>query len=282
MASPRRTPPPSPLRLVQDGDPHAHDWEQLPLPSQRVVLVAPVSFGWAAAGAVLAVLLGGGVARRRRQCSARGPWVCCARHRRQYRETFGCRDCRADLLSWRQVRQRSAPRPRKSSRPRSAGTRPLSRRALRVLGQEMIDLADAYAARPRELAGCEAAGYVVRGAGPAVPCPWASCRHSLLVEVDEETGILKENFPGKDFGETAGETCSLQVALRGATLGDRRGSGNTVAQTAAHLNLVEESARKILKRAFMKYARGMGATTSGAVGGDDEDDDNGDADDPPG
>lgn len=294
MASPQRTPAP-PLRLVQDGDARAYDWEQLPLPAQRLMLVAPLVFGWSAAGAILAVLLGGGVARQVRKCSAHGPWVCCASHRRRFRETYGCRDCRADLLSWRPPAPAMpavpavAPGPaqaapeeaagiaataasplvinrRKTSRPRSLGKRPISRKARRTLEAEESEIRSwgVYAERPRRGNGIDG------DCPPATEaCPWIRCRHHNYLEVDEETGIVKINFPYLDVDEI-GETCSLRVALKGAQPGERRGAGNTVPAVAKHLNLVEESARQILKRAVRKYAIGMGVDSPDK--GTDEDD----------
>jgi hypothetical protein len=45
------------------------------------------------------------------------------------------------------------------------------------------------------------------------PCPWVSCRHHLYLDVDETTGALKLNFPGKEVWELE-ETCSLRVAAQ--------------------------------------------------------------------
>jgi hypothetical protein len=84
------------------------------------------------------------------------------------------------------------------------------------------ELAALYAARPRILGDCETQGYLVRGPGPVKPCPWASCRHNLAIEVKEPTGLmvrasLKVNHPGRDFDQLD-ETCSLRLPLRGDEL----------------------------------------------------------------
>lgn len=246
MASPQRTASP-PLRLVQDGDARAYDWEQLPLPAQRLVLVSPLAFGWSAAGAILAVLLGGGVARRVRQCSAHGPWVCCASHRRRFRETYGCRDCRADLLSWRPVAPApvvpevtpAAPGPEQatpdeeigpaapraiarktalSSRPRSIGNAPLTRKERKALAAARVELAGVYRRRPKTYGDC------LKRQGP---CGFISCRHNLFLEVDYRVSppTVKLNFPGMEIDEPE-ETCSLKVA-------DQREAGPGVARPEA-------------------------------------------------
>src|SRR4051812_3931279 len=46
------------------------------------------------------------------------------------------------------------------------------------------------------------------------PCPFVSCRYHLALDVNEERGSIKENFPGIELEDRA-ETCALDVADQG-------------------------------------------------------------------
>ena len=66
-----------------------------------------------------------------------------------------------------------------------------------------------HADRPRTRGECE---------HDVLPCPWVSCKHHLYLDVDERTGSIKLNFPGREVWELR-ETCALRVADRdGETL----------------------------------------------------------------
>src|SRR5688572_7854160 len=80
--------------------------------------------------------------------------------------------------------------------------------------------------RPRTRGDCEAASR---------PCPFASCRHHLYLDVHPSTGSLKLNFPDVDPDEIP-ETCSLDVAARG---------GATLEELGHLLNLTRERVRQI-------------------------------------
>jgi hypothetical protein len=102
----------------------------------------------------------------------------------------------------------SAPRSlRPGARPRSLGTAPLTVTERAELRDDLVQLRrrGVYRRRPRVLGDCE------KRPGP---CPWISCRHHLYLEVDEDTGAVKLNFPDKEVWELA-ETCSLRAAARG-------------------------------------------------------------------
>lgn len=101
-------------------------------------------------------------------------------------------------------------RPETENRPQSLGTSPLSQAEVRELAEIEAELAHEgiATARPRQLSECPP---------PGRPCGFASCRHSLLVEIVpiERTGnaVVKLNWPGVDVAELE-ETCSLRAASR--------------------------------------------------------------------
>lgn len=67
------------------------------------------------------------------------------------------------------------------------------------------------------------------------PCPYVSCSHHLYLDVNEDTGTIKFNFPHLDVWEMA-DSCSLDVADRG---------GITLEATGAILNLTRERIRQV-------------------------------------
>jgi hypothetical protein len=72
------------------------------------------------------------------------------------------------------------------------------------------------------------------------PCPWAGCKHHLLIDVDPETGSLKLNFPDREIDELI-DTCVLDVADRGTI---------TLEQTGELMNITRERTRQIEIRAL--------------------------------
>lgn len=70
---------------------------------------------------------------------------------------------------------------------------------------------------------------------PGEPCAWVSCSHHLYLDVNEDTGAIKLNFPHLEVWEMA-ETCSLDVADRG---------GITLEETGAILNITRERVRQM-------------------------------------
>lgn len=115
------------------------------------------------------------------------------------------------------------------------------RRDERVEGAGLLDPA-AYD-RPRSRAECCAGGVnAIR------PCPWVSCAHHLYVDVNEDTGGLKLNFPHLEVWEMA-ETCSLDVADRG---------GITLEEVGAILNLTRERIRQVEVRGLAKIKDNTG------------------------
>ena len=88
-------------------------------------------------------------------------------------------------------------------------------------------------ARPRNRADCRD--------GPR-PCPWASCRYHLAIEVNVATGSLTLNFPDRELWELP-HTCALDGADEG---------GMSLEMVGKRLNLVRERARQIEVRAIAK------------------------------
>jgi DNA-directed RNA polymerase specialized sigma24 family protein len=77
------------------------------------------------------------------------------------------------------------------------------------------------------------------------PCPFVSCAHHLYLDVSDETGSIKLNFPHLEPWEM-GETCSLDVADRG---------GITLEEVGAILNLTRERIRQIEVRGLETIKR---------------------------
>lgn len=67
------------------------------------------------------------------------------------------------------------------------------------------------------------------------PCYFVSCRHHLFLDVNEETGSIKFNFPDQEVWELE-ETCALDVADRG---------GITLEEVGAIMNLTRERIRQL-------------------------------------
>lgn len=81
------------------------------------------------------------------------------------------------------------------------------------------------------------------------PCPFVSCSHHLYLDVNQETGAIKLNFPHLEVWEMA-ETCSLDVADRG---------GITLEEVGAILNLTRERIRQVEVRGLAKIKGYTGA-----------------------
>lgn len=116
-----------------------------------------------------------------------------------------------------------------------------SRRAIRDLVAEHaalepdLELLDRI--RPQTRADC------VNGVRP---CPFISCRHHLFLDVSEQTGSIKLNFPDKEVWELE-ESCVLDVADRG---------GATLEEVARAMNLTRERARQLESKSIHHASRG--------------------------
>jgi hypothetical protein len=74
------------------------------------------------------------------------------------------------------------------------------------------------------------------------PCPYVGCRYHLYLDVNEETGALKLNFPSLEPWELP-DTCALDVA-------DRK--PHNLEAVAERLGVVRERVRQIEVRALVK------------------------------
>lgn len=117
------------------------------------------------------------------------------------------------------------------TRAKTIAPRVLSRDERRL--GEMLT-APAHIERPITRGDCEA--------DPGRPCPWVGCSHHLYLDVNEDTGAIKLNFPHLEVWEM-GESCSLDVADRG---------GVTLEEVGAIVNLTRESVRQIEVRGLDK------------------------------
>jgi len=77
------------------------------------------------------------------------------------------------------------------------------------------------------------------------PCPWVGCRHHLYLDVNEETGSIKINFPDLDPDELT-ETCSVDAGERG---------GMTLEEVGEALAVTRERARQMEVRALLGLRR---------------------------
>ena len=84
-------------------------------------------------------------------------------------------------------------------------------------------------------------------AGGERPCPFVSCKHHLYLDVNQETGSIKVNFPDLEVWEMK-ETCSLDVADRG---------GLTLEEVGEILNLTREAIRLIEVRGILRLRGGI-------------------------
>lgn len=141
-----------------------------------------------------------------------------------------------------QTEQADAPRRRPHSRARTISIKRLSKRELergKMLWPEV-----AYE-RPRTRAEC------LHGPHAERPCPWASCKHHLAIDVNERTGSIKLNFPDLEVWEMP-ETCALDIADRG---------GITLEEVGEIMNVCRERIRQVETRGLAKI-RALGELAS--------------------
>ena len=81
------------------------------------------------------------------------------------------------------------------------------------------------------------------------PCPFVSCHHHLFLDVSENTGAIKVNFPDLEVDQLA-ETCSLDIADRG---------GATLEEVGALMNMTRERVRQVEVATF-EFLRSLHAT----------------------
>lgn len=108
---------------------------------------------------------------------------------------------------------------------------------------------DLEALRPKTRGECE---------NGVRPCPWVSCRYSLVLDVDPDNGSIKINHPRIELEQLA-DTCALDVAERG---------GMTLEEVGEVINVTRERARQLEAKALRAYhtfakRKGMSVETPG-------------------
>jgi len=96
-----------------------------------------------------------------------------------------------------------------------------------------------HARRPQIRAEC---------VGMPRPCPFVSCRYHLYLDVNEETGTIKLNFPDKEIWEMK-ETCTLDAASEDHTLEE---VGNLI-------NITRERTRQVQVEALIQLRQAIAA-----------------------
>lgn len=124
----------------------------------------------------------------------------------------------------------AAAAPNDSGRSKTLGMRKLKRRLTLLRPAPALE-------RPKTRGECMPGGWNAER-----PCPFASCRHHLLLEV-ERNGAIKLNF-GHDDPALLWQTCALDVA----ELED----GDTLAGVGRYLNVSRERARQLEERALFR------------------------------
>ncbi len=115
-----------------------------------------------------------------------------------------------------------------------------SKRSMRVLAEEYPEQPGHDYFRPKTRGECVD--------GPR-PCPFASCRHNLYLDVSAKGTSLKINFPDLEIWEVE-ESCVLDIADRGeATL---KVVGAAMNITRERVRQIENVAKKHWKRADRK------------------------------
>lgn len=74
------------------------------------------------------------------------------------------------------------------------------------------------------------------------PCPWVGCRHHLYLDVNQENGSVKFNFPDIEPNDLK-PSCSLDVAEE---------EGATLDEVGQYLNLSRERIRQVEVKVLAK------------------------------
>lgn len=79
------------------------------------------------------------------------------------------------------------------------------------------------------------------------PCPWVTCRFNLFLDIDEEIGSIKYNFPDVEPEDVAPEkSCALDIADEG---------GATLEDVARTMNVTRERIRQVESKALDRVRR---------------------------
>lgn len=102
-------------------------------------------------------------------------------------------------------------------------------------------------------------GECLHGPHAERPCPFASCKHHLYLDVNQRTGSVRMNFPDLEVWDLP-ETCTLDIADRG---------GITLEEVGVMLNLTRERVRQLETRGLARLAAlGAASTLSDYLDGD--------------
>lgn len=82
------------------------------------------------------------------------------------------------------------------------------------------------------------------------PCPWVSCKYNLYMEISDQTGSIKLNFPDKEPWEMT-DSCALEVADRGGV--KLREMGDILGVSRERVRQMETRAIAKLKAALVRH-----------------------------
>jgi len=122
------------------------------------------------------------------------------------------------------TREQRRSRRKRDVRGRTISTKRMSKRALEI-GRILYPDVEGIE-RPVVWEDCE---------GGDRPCPFVSCKYHLYLDVSEQSGGIKLNFPDIEVWEM-NETCVLDVAERG---------GATLEEVGVMMNLTRERIRQL-------------------------------------
>lgn len=170
-----------------------------------------------------------------------------------------------DLLAWvptppHPVAPYAPRKVRPGARPKSMGAAlPLSdiERETLLRDEKHLRSLGVLQARPRVLGEC------IDEPGP---CGWVSCRAHLYLEVNEDTGAIKLNFPDKEPDELA-ETCAFRVARRGGLSLEEVGKLTNL--MGERVSQIEDSGRGKLREALTMRPRDERWDEDSSEGGSD-------------
>ena len=95
-------------------------------------------------------------------------------------------------------------------------------------------------------------------ANVARPCPYVSCKYHLFIDVNQQTGSIKLNFPDLEVWDLK-QSCALDVAMQG---------GATLEEVGEILNLTRERIRQVEVRGLFQLKEQDSAVLNSYLPGD--------------